>query len=255
MWQQDKTADAPGRLENLKELINAMADFDSLAQFLEHVSLVMETAESADQDQVTLMTLHGAKGLEFDSVFLVGWEEGLFPNQRAMDENGLKGLEEERRLAYVGLTRARKRAIVSFVANRRLHGSWAAALPSRFIDELPEDAVEVESESGLYGSPGSYGSFGGGSAWGSGWNQQRQTPGYQRAQAHGKRPQRFIEGVAEDVATLPGEGYRVGERVFHNKFGYGVVVVREGERLTIAFDKAGEKKVMASFVVPADKAG
>ena len=259
MWQQDKTADAPGRLENLKELINAMADFDSLAQFLEHVSLVMETVESSHQDQVTLMTLHGAKGLEFDTVFLAGWEEGLFPNQRAMDENGLKGLEEERRLAYVGLTRARKRAIVSFVANRRLHGSWAAALPSRFVDELPEDAVEVESESGLYGAPGNHGAvgggFGGGSAWGGGWNRERQTPGYQRAQAYGKRPPRFIEGVAEEVATLAGEGYKVGERVFHAKFGYGVVIAREGERLTIEFEKAGQKKVMASFVVPEDQAG
>ncbi|WP_455373178.1 ATP-dependent helicase [Limibacillus halophilus] len=260
MWQQDKTADAPGRLENLKELINAMAEFDSLAQFLEHVSLVMETVDSGQQDQVTLMTLHGAKGLEFDSVFLVGWEEGLFPNQRAMDENGLKGLEEERRLAYVGLTRARKRAIVSFVANRRLHGSWAAALPSRFVDELPEDAVEVESESGLYGNPGSFGGFGSagwgsGSAWGGGWSRERQTPGYQRAQAYGKRPPRYIDGVAEEVATLGGGGYKVGERVFHQKFGYGHVTAREGERLTIEFEKTGEKKVMASFVVPADQAG
>jgi DNA helicase-2/ATP-dependent DNA helicase PcrA len=260
MWQQDKTADAPGRLENLKELINAMAEFDSLAQFLEHVSLVMETVDSGQQDQVTLMTLHGAKGLEFDSVFLVGWEEGLFPNQRAMDENGLKGLEEERRLAYVGLTRAKKRAIVSFVANRRLHGSWAAALPSRFVDELPEDAVEVESESGLYGNPGSFGGFGSsgwgsGSAWGGGWSRERQTPGYQRAQAYSKRPPRYIDGVVEEVATLGGGGYKVGERVFHQKFGYGHVVAREGERLTIQFEKTGEKKVMASFVVPADQAG
>ncbi|MBB3064862.1 DNA helicase-2/ATP-dependent DNA helicase PcrA [Limibacillus halophilus] len=257
MWQLDKSVDAPGRLENLKELVNAMAEFDSLMQFLEHVSLVMENTQTLDQEQVTLMTLHGAKGLEFDSVFLPGWEEGLFPNQRALDETGLRGLEEERRLAYVGLTRARKRVVISFVANRRLHGSWAAALPSRFLDELPKDHVEVESDAGLYGSRGGgYGGFSGFAGF-SDWGQGRTTPGYRRAQSHarGAAPKRFIDGVAEEVGQLSKPGFKVGQRVFHQKFGYGVVIEREGDRLSISFDKAGDKKVMASFVVPEDQAG
>ena len=150
MWQNDKSPDAPGRLENLRELVNAMAEFDTLAGFLEHVALVMELNEAGGADSVSLMTLHAAKGLEFDTVFLPGWEEGLFPSQRSLDESGLRALEEERRLAYVGLTRARRRAIVSFAANRLLHGSWSPAIPSRFVDELPKEQVEVESDTGLY---------------------------------------------------------------------------------------------------------
>ena len=149
MWQQDKSPEAPGRLENLKELVRALADFETLAGFLDHVSLVMENEENADGDRVSLMTLHGAKGLEFDTVFLPGWEEGLFPNQRAMDESGAKGLEEERRLAYVGLTRARRRAIVSHAANRRIYANWQSSIPSRFIDELPEEHVERTGSAAL----------------------------------------------------------------------------------------------------------
>ena len=138
MWQQDKSPEAPGRLENLKELVRALADFETLAGFLDHVSLVMENDENSEGDRVSLMTLHGAKGLEFDTVFLPGWEEGLFPNQRSLDEGGLKSLEEERRLAYVGLTRARRRAIVSHAANRRIYANWQTSIPSRFIEELPD---------------------------------------------------------------------------------------------------------------------
>ena len=149
MWQQDKSPEAPGRLENLKELVRALADFETLAGFLDHVSLVMENEENADGDRVSLMTLHGAKGLEFDTVFLPGWEEGLFPNQRALDEGGAKGLEEERRLAYVGLTRARRRAIVSHAANRRIYANWQSSIPSRFIDELPDADVERTGSAAL----------------------------------------------------------------------------------------------------------
>ncbi len=252
MWQNDKSIEAPGRLDNLKELVAAMDEFETLGGFLEHVSLVMEATESQGQDQVNIMTLHAAKGLEFDTVFLPGWEEGLFPNQRALDENGLKALEEERRLAYVGLTRARRRAIVSFAGNRRLHGSWAAAIPSRFIDELAPDSVEQESEPGLYGAAGTPGGLD--SAGFVEWSENRYTPGMARArQRGGAEP--FIDVVPTRVESLAGRSFDPGNRVFHSKFGYGTVRRVEGERLTIGFDQAGDKKVMSSFVVPEDQAG
>ncbi len=251
MWQNDKTAEAPGRLENLKELVNAMAEFDSLAGFLEHVSLVMEAIEGQGQDQVNLMTLHSAKGLEFETVFLPGWEEGLFPHQRALDQSGLRGLEEERRLAYVGLTRARRRAIVSFAANRRMHGSWSVSLPSRFVSELPEEQVEKESDPGIYGAaPAGFGS-----PDVAAWDAGRTSPGMARARQRAGQSSRFIEVVPRLVESEPARGFAVRERVFHRKFGYGTVRRAEGERLTIDFDKAGEKKVIASFVVPEDQAG
>ena len=250
MWQADLSAEAPGRLENLKELVSAMTEFESLAGFLEHVSLVMEAIQGEGQDLVTVMTLHSAKGLEYDSVFLAGWEEGLFPNQRALDETGLKGLEEERRLAYVGLTRARQRAYISFAANRRLHGSWASAIPSRFVDELPRDHVEVESDSGLYGA--AQGGFG--PSGFSDWQPQRWSPGMERAQRNQGQANRFIEGTAT-VAKRDGGSYAEGDRVFHRKYGYGTVMLVEGDRLTVEFDKAGTKHAFAGFVVPEHLAG
>ncbi len=260
MWQEDKTPEAPGRLENLKELITAMAEFENLSGFLEHVALVMENTEAAGADQVTVMTLHGAKGLEFDIVFLPGWEEGVFPNQRALDETGIAGLEEERRLAYVGLTRARKRAFVSHAANRQLYGSWVSAIPSRFIDELPSDDVEAEAASGLYAGGG--GSYGGGNYGGGGG-------GFRDSSSGGgfnfRSPPR--QPPAPRTITLDSGSYHVeqrarpnapfpkGARVFHQKFGYGTVTAVEQDKLEIDFDHAGSKKVMDSFVVPADKAG
>ncbi len=253
MWQNDKSIEAPGRLENLKELLGAMQEFENLAGFLEHVSLVMEAIEGGADDQVNIMTLHAAKGLEFDTVFLPGWEEGLFPNQRALDATGMRGLEEERRLAYVGLTRAKQRAIISFAANRRINGNWQAAIPSRFVDELPAEQVEQESDPGLYGAHGGYGS----GAFGSGfseWSDTRLSPGMVRARERQGQASRYIEVTATTVESLPG-GYDRGQRVFHRKFGYGTVQSVEGDRLTIDFEKAGEKKVVASFVVPEDQAG
>jgi ATP-dependent DNA helicase UvrD/PcrA len=266
MWQNDKSPEAPGRLENLKELITAMEEFENLAGFLEHVSLVMEAVEGAQGDMINLMTLHSAKGLEFDSVFLPGWEEGLFPHQRAMDENGAAGLEEERRLAYVGLTRARKRAHISFAANRRVHGQWASAIPSRFVDELPPEHVEVHTESGLYGggydrSVSSGGGFAGyGRERGSGdrWSTPASRGDASRAQTNWGRssggaipqPRRgtLIEGSAETISSRKTARFSEGARVFHDKFGYGTVTAVEGDKLTIDFDHTGEKKVMEGFV-------
>jgi len=243
MWKTSKAPEAPGRLDNLKELVVAMEDFDSLAAFLEHVSLVMENEDSLVEDKVNLMTLHGAKGLEFDTVFLPGWEEGLFPHQRALDDGGTGGLEEERRLAYVGLTRARERAVVSFAANRRVYGNWQSATPSRFVDELPEDNIEMESAPGIYERQigGFGGGFGGGLGEGKygGWRPRRR--------------QRAITLEDTDWRTEAREAkgdFSEGERIFHQKFGYGRIVAIDGEKLQIEFEKAGTKKVMSSFVEP-----
>jgi DNA helicase II / ATP-dependent DNA helicase PcrA len=245
MWKQDKSIEAPGRLENLKELIHAMEDFENLGGFLEHVSLVMENVEAADRDQLTIMTLHGAKGLEFDIVFLPGWEEGLFPSQRTLDENGLKGLEEERRLAYVGLTRARKIAYVSHAANRRVHNQWQSALPSRFLAELPPEHVERRDDQTFH--------RGQSRMFNAGLSDGRWT-GASYMQRAARRPPPTIEGTAVVAAESPGR-YASGAKVFHQKFGYGAVVSAEGDKLEIEFDKAGRKKVMAGFVVPAHEAG
>jgi len=256
MWMNDKSADAPGRLENLKELINAMADFETLAGFLEHVALVMELNEAEGGEMVSIMTLHGAKGLEFDTVFLAGWEEGLFPNQRALDEGGTRGLEEERRLAYVGLTRARRRAILSFAANRRLHGSWTPAIPSRFVDELPKEHIAVESDQGLYGAPvpGAGRGFGEPANF-TEWGANRWSPGMARARQRQPGGAAVFATAARAADADSPAGYIRGARIFHRKFGYGTVAEVEGDRLDIEFDQAGRKKVIASFVVPEDQAG
>ncbi|MDH3241814.1 MAG: UvrD-helicase domain-containing protein, partial [Alphaproteobacteria bacterium] len=244
MWKADKSADAPGRLENLKELVLALEEFESLGDFLEHVALVMEHDTAQGGEMVNVMTLHGAKGLEFDVVFLPGWEEGLFPHQRALDEQGGAGLEEERRLAYVGLTRARKKAYVSFAANRRVYNLWQSAIPSRFVDELPPDHVEVEVSQGLYGAgPREDTGFAGLYA------ESGVAPTRPAGVRRGPRTPARIEETPSSAGGKEG-ALAKGTRVFHQKFGYGRVVAADGTKLEIAFEKAGRKKVMAGFVEP-----
>jgi DNA helicase-2/ATP-dependent DNA helicase PcrA len=308
MWQKDRSADAAGRLENLKEFVRSMEQFENLAGFLEHISLVMDTDRGESEQSVNIMTLHSAKGLEFDTVFLPGWEEGLFPHQRSLDDQGRAGLEEERRLAHVGLTRARRRAKIYFAANRRIHGLWSSNVPSRFLDELPEADVEVKEAAGGTGGFGMSGygpsRFDEMGSFGSSYS----TPGWQRAQQRrgkggfsdsgtpryvpdgvfddgddaddmggrgasttsppplrgrdreGGRPGRGAGGATKKHTPLTIEGelvakstgtassFRVGDRVFHLKFGNGNVTAVDGNKLTIRFDKAGEKRVVDSFV-------
>jgi DNA helicase-2/ATP-dependent DNA helicase PcrA len=276
MWQKDRSADAAGRLDNLKELVRSMEEFENLQGFLEHISLVMDRDGGAEEEAVSLMTLHSAKGLEFDNVFLPGWEEGLFPSQRTLDEQGRAGLEEERRLAHVGLTRARRRAKLYFATNRRIHGTWSTTIPSRFLDELPAHNVEItESKGGSgWGGAGGYGPsrFDNVESFGSSYA----TPGWQRAQANRarggrqnygfeerqssfgsrdtggfakqKRAPLVIEGELIAKSTGTSSDFNLEDRVFHQKFGYGHVVKVDGNKLTIAFEKAGEKKVVDSFV-------
>ncbi|MGE0563703.1 MAG: ATP-dependent helicase [Pseudolabrys sp.] len=294
MWKSNKSADAAGRLDNLKELVRSMEEFENLSGFLEHISLVMDTDRSEGGEAVNIMTLHSAKGLEFDTVFLPGWEEGLFPSQRTLDEQGRAGLEEERRLAHVGLTRARKRARLYFATNRRIHGLWTSTVPSRFLDELPAESVEVTETQGGFGmsgyGPSRFDTMEFGSNYG--------TPGWQRAQQNrgrggfdetgsprssrgrggfGERRQIAYEpdedagtydsGDRRDYSepkkrrtplTIEGElvakstgavsAFKTGDRVFHQKFGNGNVVAVDGNKLTIRFDKAGEKRVVDSFI-------
>ena len=262
MWQADKTPEGPGRLENLKELVKALEQFENLQGFLEHVSLIMDNESSEEGAKVSIMTLHAAKGLEFPAVFLPGWEDGLFPSQRSMDESGTKGLEEERRLAYVGITRAEEVCTISFAGNRRVFGQWQSALPSRFIDELPEDHVEVLTPPGLYGGgfgAAGMGGFGGGSA--SSGIESRvaeanvyNSPGWKRLQSRSaQRPVSQPRESRDTVIDLQAvSAHAVGERVFHQKFGYGVIAAIEGDKLDIEFEKAGAKKVVARFVTAAD---
>ncbi|MBW3560350.1 MAG: UvrD-helicase domain-containing protein [Proteobacteria bacterium] len=263
MWKADR-ATGPTRLDNLKELVQAMGAYDTLGAYLEHVSLVMDLDRGdGAQDAVQIMTLHAAKGLEFPLVFLPGWEEGVFPSQRSIDEKGEKGLEEERRLAYVGITRAREEARVSFAANRQVYGRWTSQLPSRFVDELPLPHVEASSETGYYGGgPGMQEAR-------SRWDEAPvfaaggyTSPGWRRASERANTAQPItprqrvssvpIEGEGRLVATSdPAAGasaYKRGDRVFHQKFGMGTVGAVEGNKLTVAFDKAGEKKVIDTFV-------
>lgn len=259
MWQEDRSADAPGRLENLKELIRSMEAFESLEGFLEHIALVMDRDGGDTNDAVSIMTLHSAKGLEFETVFLPGWEEGLFPSQRTLDESGRAGLEEERRLAYVGITRAKRRALIWFASNRRIHGLWQSTVPSRFLDELPERHVDIVEQTSSYGgyNVGGIGNYGASrferadpfaSTYATpGWRRAQQNRGAASERASEKSSMRVIEGELVAKSSGATSNYRLGERVFHQKFGYGLVTAIEGNKLTVDFE-SGPKKVVDSFV-------
>ncbi len=255
MWQKDKTPEAPGRLENLKELVKALEGFENLQGFLEHVALIMDNETDDGGSRVSIMTLHAAKGLEFPSVFLPGWEDGLFPSQRSMDESGLKGLEEERRLAYVGITRAEEVCTISFAANRRVYGQWQSALPSRFVDELPSEHVEVLTAPGLYGGQAARTEKSGLEAAASRADVYN-SPGWRRLQErsgqYGMSQPR--EGRTSVIDLDAVSAFTEGDRVFHQKFGYGRIAGVEGDKLEINFDKAGTKKVVAKFIVAAEQA-
>ena len=254
--QAEKSAESAGRLENLAELARAMEEYETLGDFLEHVSLVMDNEANDAAEKLTIMTIHAAKGLEFDHVFLPGWEEGVFPSQRAMDEGGLASLEEERRLAYVAITRARRRCTILHAANRRIYGQWTSSLPSRFIGELPETHIEQESTLS-----------GGASMWRAQWSEHgdpfahvargnTRGPGWQRAaaQTYDPNPRRLPEATrsAASFAAKPRSDVTIGARVFHDKFGYGTVTTQEGNKLEIDFETAGPKRVIDSFVKLAD---
>jgi len=261
MLQKDRSAESAGRLENLTELARAMEEYETLGDFLEHVSLVMDNDRADDGEKLTIMTMHAAKGLEFDHVFLPGWEEGVFPSQRAIDEGGLASLEEERRLAYVAITRAKRRCTIYHAANRRIYGQWTSSIPSRFIEELPDEHIESETTMS-----------GGASLWRANWTENedpfahvsnarpdRSTargPGWQRALSTGydSTPKRLAEPgkSAASFAAKPRADIAIGARVFHEKFGYGVVMDQEGNKLEIEFEKAGTKRVLDSFVKLAD---
>ncbi len=256
MYQAEKTAEASGRLENLTELVRAMEEYESLGAFLEHVSLVMDNEASAEEPKVTIMTIHAAKGLEFDTVFCVGWEEGLFPSQRSLDEGGTASLEEERRLAYVAITRARRLAVVFHAANRRIYGQWNSSLPSRFVGELPAEHIDTETTMA-----------GGESLWRANWSERADPfadvargtgrgPGWQRAASQGSTftttPARVVEARASAI-SLGNKGrsdLSTGQRVFHQKFGYGTIETIEGNKLEVLFETAGQKRVLDSFVTP-----
>jgi DNA helicase-2/ATP-dependent DNA helicase PcrA len=254
--QAERTTEATGRLENLQELTRAMEDYETLGAFLEHVSLVMDNEANQDEAKVTMMTIHAAKGLEFDTVFLAGWEDGVFPSQRALDEGGLASLEEERRLAYVAITRARRRCFIFHAANRRVYGQWTSSIPSRFVGELPPETVEEESTLS-----------GGASLWRANWSERddpfadvgRGTgrgPGWQRAATQGgfvREPTRLVE-ARQSAVSIGNKGrsdVSIGMRVFHQKFGYGEIQTIEGNKLEIEFEQAGLKRVLDSFISPA----
>ncbi len=258
MWRNEKTPEAPGRLENLKELVKALEQFENLHGFLEHVSLIMDNETEDGALKVSIMTLHASKGLEFQHIYLPGWEDGLFPSQRSMDEQGRVGLEEERRLAYVGITRAEQLCTISFVANRRIFGQWQSALPSRFIDELPEEHVEILTPPGLYG-----GSFGAAAPNISSFSENGEdnesdtynSPGWRRMKNKSRTNETFGNDnkdiITIDTTTV--ETKDLTKRIFHQKFGYGQVLSTDGDKLTILFEKAGEKKILAKYILSADQ--
>jgi len=242
-----KQIENESRIDNLKELVNALSEFENLDEFLEHVGLVNENLKKINKNSIKLMTLHAAKGLEFDHVYLPGWEEGIFPSSRALEQNSTKSLEEERRLAYVGITRAKKRLFITFAANRQIHGLWQGSIPSRFISELPQKDLNKNFEGNLGADASSYNQI----DFETVNNSSFYGPGFFRAKQEGINP---INIYKQNKIKNNNSNFNVdnGQRVFHQKFGMGLVISSDGDKLNISFDKAGEKRVMASFVKVVD---
>ena len=239
-WRNDKSPDAPGKLDNLSELIRGMEAFENLAEFLEHISLVMENTANNQYDSVNIMTLHGSKGLEFNTVFLPGWEEELFPSKRSLEEQGERGLEEERRLAYVGITRAKKNAHIFYAATRYMFGNYMSPIPSRFIEELPNEHIERNGQQGLTSiDQASYQP----AAIGFNFGEGRENYQLDRSKAKKK-------SINQDRALKNPEPskFSIADRVFHDKFGYGKVTAIDGNKLMIDFEMGSPRKVMDSFI-------
>lgn len=242
MWKNDKAPDSPGRVENLQELGKAMTEFENLTEFLEHIALVMEAqSNDSNAEQISIMTLHGSKGLEFDTVFLPGWEEGLFPSQRSMDESGMKGLEEERRLAYVGITRARKKAFISYAGNRFMYGNWVTSMPSRFVNELPADNIISDSEQGIYNREESRSSH-----WDSSGSSSRTS--WTSRKPSGPQVSQTTQKIQAKAAKTSSHPFKPGTKVKHAKFGQGTVIHLDGHKLDIKFDRGGVKRILDNFV-------
>lgn len=242
-WRNDKSPDAPGKLENLSELIRGMEAFENLEEFLEHVSLVMENTAENRHDSVSIMTLHGSKGLEFDTVFLPGWEEELFPSKKSIDDQGERGLEEERRLAYVGITRAKQRAHIYYAATRYMFGNYMSPIPSRFIEELPKEHIEKHGQQGLNNNQYENNLFG--SQFNASFNFGEGREKYQLDRSTAKKPYSNNKQIRSKEVISE---FSIGDRVFHDKFGYGKITAVDGNKLMIDFEMGSSRKVMDSFV-------
>ena len=250
MLKNDTSAEAEGRVENLRELINVMSDTDNyptLQEFMEHVSLVMDNDSSIDTNKVMLITLHSAKGLEFNVVFLPGWEESLFPHQRSLDEGGENSLEEERRLAYVAITRAKQKLYISMATSRRIYGEWKNNTPSRFLNEIPSSCLQITNQiSNCYNGKGSY--YHTSAQYG---NYNNYKPKFSTKPSYRKyddnQDHDYSYEPVDNYYSSPKKSYK-GTKVYHESFGYGRIISISGSTCLVDFDNYGEKKVMSSYL-------
>ncbi|MCY4306257.1 MAG: UvrD-helicase domain-containing protein [Aestuariivita sp.] len=251
MWQAEKTPEAPGRLENLKELTKSISDFDNLQGFLEHISLMIANDTDMESDKVTLMTLHAAKGLEFPCIFLPGWEEEVFPSKRTEEENGTAGVEEERRLAYVGITRAQEVCTISFAESRFAFGKVQMQFPSRFINELPEEHVDIlTSMTGSYRNDSRQDMQGSTIEEQSAYAGTYHSAGWKRFQSRSKAVRKLSppQFTKKETNNMSKGKFALGDRVFHMKYGYGSIKSVDINTLEIEFEKADMKRVDVRYV-------